>query len=149
MNHFSEVLWALIKKPKPFSLLLFSKSKELILSLLTVLDTICWYWQNNRALEKLYFGSRFMEQKQNFSRKTGKFKVRSFLDKVNLSQFWTFPSQNWINFKPWYKIQLTISSPGLQLSTKSPLRITSLYRGSLPAATLLGLSWILIFWKFW
>ena len=42
--------------------------------------------------------------------------------------------------KPAVQLSLTMSSPGLQLSTRSPVRMTSLYRGSLPAATLLGLS---------
>ena len=40
--------------------------------------------------------------------------------------------------------ELTISSPGLQLSTRSARRIASFDRGRRPAATLPGLSWIVI-----
>lgn len=46
---------------------------------------------------------------------------------------------------PWPRA-LTISSPGLQLSTRSARRMASLERGSRPAATLPGLSWIRMRW---
>ena len=44
------------------------------------------------------------------------------------------------------KFELTISSPGLQLSTKSDNKMASLDLGRRPADTLPGLSWIVILW---
>lgn len=48
------------------------------------------------------------------------------------------------NFKRQNNHKITISSPGLQESQRSPSRMQSFERGKRPGATLLGDSWIVI-----